>query len=524
MNRSRNQRSSIGFSLGSLGSSFGTGLSSFGLGSSGYSRTGPGGYRSSSNPYSSSYNSGFLNGRGSGSGSSAYNVLAGGSSNGNSASKGKDYTSPNPRYNSVSASHNNTSRNVTNSSLSRPRYQGSKTDSDLVQASTSQQPISDRTPTQSGNLTASLRSKSSDVLNNVLDRFRDPRSISREASSASREVSVIGDRRQSIIEGSKSLYAGERENSLTKERYQERTSVGRESYTPSSRLGSIGPSGEESNKSSAPLPPPRFRKINFHSSTSNISSPTYNSSSHYNDAGTSVYPRSTLTRSQSFHGLSNGSSIPQTTPKSEVRALSKPPRNRTLTSGVSQLDLERARRTFSSSNQDLRSNLYSSSSHLETGADGLVSSPLSRARSISRSGLDLGYNSQLSSRRESLGNVPTGHESDVSDVDYKKLWEDSQAENVQLRLELNSIRSDLITTRQRLAAILQEGSSRNSPEVEAKQKKNMEKRLVEMEGELKELQKLKTENEKLKTENRSLSQVVSNMTASTNKENSPSSQ
>ena len=393
MNRSRNQRSSFGFSLGSLGTSFGTGLSSFGLGSSGYSRTG--GYRSSNNPYSSSYKSGLLNGRGSGTGSSAYNVLAGSSSNGKTSSNGNDYTSSNPRYNSANTGHTNTARNVTSSSSSRPRYQGARTDSDLVQ-----QPISDRTATQSGNLSASLRSKSSDMLSSVLDRFRDPRSISREASTASREASVIGDRRQSVSEGSNTLYKGERENSLTKDRYRERTSVGRESYTPSRRLGSIGPSGEESNKSSAPLPPPRFRKINFQSSTSNISSPAYDSSSRYNNASTSVYPRSTLTRSQSFHGLNNNSSTPQTTPKSEPRALSKPPRNRTLTNGVSQLDLDRARKTFSSN--DLRNNLSSSSCHLERGPEGLVSSPLSRARSISRSRLDLGYSSQPPSRSDSL--------------------------------------------------------------------------------------------------------------------------
>jgi len=124
------------------------------------------------------------------------------------------------------------------------------------------------------------------------------------------------------------------------------------------------------------------------------------------------------------------------------------------------------------------------------------------------------------------------------EVDYKKLWEESQAENVRLRLDMNSIRSDLDSTKHQLEAAIQGGtisrrwsynsgaSAKNSvSDTEKREKKVLEKKLAEMEEELKQLQKLKSENEKLKSENRALTRVVSKLTAAATKSGpSPASQ
>jgi len=111
------------------------------------------------------------------------------------------------------------------------------------------------------------------------------------------------------------------------------------------------------------------------------------------------------------------------------------------------------------------------------------------------------------------------------EVDYKKLWEESQAENVRLRLDMNSIRSDLDSTRHQLEAAIQASAKNSVSDTEKREKKVLEKKLAEMEEELKQLQKLKSENEKLKSENRALTRVVSKLTAAATKSGpSPASQ
>jgi len=99
------------------------------------------------------------------------------------------------------------------------------------------------------------------------------------------------------------------------------------------------------------------------------------------------------------------------------------------------------------------------------------------------------------------------------EIDYKKLWEESQSENSRLRTEMNGIRSDLDTTRHQLEAAIQASTKNSISDSEKREKKMLEKKLSEMEEELKQLQKLKTENEKLKSENRALTRVVSKLTA-----------
>merc|ERR1712123_351798 len=71
------------------------------------------------------------------------------------------------------------------------------------------------------------------------------------------------------------------------------------------------------------------------------------------------------------------------------------------------------------------------------------------------------------------------------EIDYKKLWEESQAENARLRLDTNSIRSDLDSTRHQLEAAIQASAKNSVSDTEKREKKVLEKKLAEMEGELK---------------------------------------
>jgi len=106
------------------------------------------------------------------------------------------------------------------------------------------------------------------------------------------------------------------------------------------------------------------------------------------------------------------------------------------------------------------------------------------------------------------------------EVDYKKLWEESQAENSKLKSEMNSIRTDLDSTRHQLETAIQASTKNSISDSEKREKKILEKKLAEMEDELKQLQKLKSENEKLKSENRALTRVVSKLTAAATKSSS----
>jgi len=102
-------------------------------------------------------------------------------------------------------------------------------------------------------------------------------------------------------------------------------------------------------------------------------------------------------------------------------------------------------------------------------------------------------------------------------VDYRKLWEESQAENARLRLEMNETRIDLDSTKQQLESAIQVLAKNSVSDIEKREKKVLEKKLGEMEDELKQLQKLKSENEKLKSENRALTRVVSKLTSAATK-------
>merc|ERR1712073_258150 len=71
------------------------------------------------------------------------------------------------------------------------------------------------------------------------------------------------------------------------------------------------------------------------------------------------------------------------------------------------------------------------------------------------------------------------------EVDYKKLWEESQSENSRLRTEMSSIRTDLDSTRHQLESAIQASTKNSISDSEKREKKMLEKKLSEMEEELK---------------------------------------
>merc|ERR1719481_1135987 len=99
------------------------------------------------------------------------------------------------------------------------------------------------------------------------------------------------------------------------------------------------------------------------------------------------------------------------------------------------------------------------------------------------------------------------------EIDYKKLWEESQRENNRLKSEITSIRSDLDSVRHQLDAAVQASTKNSVSDSEKREKKMLEKKLAEMEEELKQLSKLSHENDRLKSENRALTRVVAKLTA-----------
>jgi len=100
------------------------------------------------------------------------------------------------------------------------------------------------------------------------------------------------------------------------------------------------------------------------------------------------------------------------------------------------------------------------------------------------------------------------------EIDYKKLWEESQVENERLRDRLRTTHEDLSKCKDQLDKAFQVSNARNAmTEAEKRERRALERKLSEMEEELKQLQKLKAENEKLKAENRALTRVVSKLTA-----------
>jgi len=97
------------------------------------------------------------------------------------------------------------------------------------------------------------------------------------------------------------------------------------------------------------------------------------------------------------------------------------------------------------------------------------------------------------------------------ELDYKKLWEESQTENSKLKSEMNSIRTDLNSTRHQLETAIQASTKNSISDSEKREKKILEKKLAEMEEELKSLEQLKADNQRLRDENGALIRVISKL-------------
>merc|ERR1719468_645634 len=71
------------------------------------------------------------------------------------------------------------------------------------------------------------------------------------------------------------------------------------------------------------------------------------------------------------------------------------------------------------------------------------------------------------------------------EIDYKKLWEESETENTRLRKELMTIKQDLESSKHQLESAVQASTKNSISDTEKREKKVLEKKLAEMEEELK---------------------------------------
>ncbi|XP_029032485.1 protein phosphatase 1 regulatory subunit 12A isoform X5 [Osmia bicornis bicornis] len=127
----------------------------------------------------------------------------------------------------------------------------------------------------------------------------------------------------------------------------------------------------------------------------------------------------------------------------------------------------------------------------------------------------LGSISSLSSETPSVSTRIKSTTSENGELDYKKLYEESQAENERLKEKLRRSDDQLKEVRNLLDKAQSAQNKTVLSEAEKRERRAMERKLSEMEEELKQLQKLKAENERLKAENRALTRVVSKLTNTT---------
>uniref|UniRef100_A0A146M082 Protein phosphatase 1 regulatory subunit 12B n=4 Tax=Lygus hesperus TaxID=30085 RepID=A0A146M082_LYGHE len=95
------------------------------------------------------------------------------------------------------------------------------------------------------------------------------------------------------------------------------------------------------------------------------------------------------------------------------------------------------------------------------------------------------------------------------EIDYKKLWEESQAENAVLREKLRCTENELSDAKRSERGTSQVRSGMS--DAEKREKRAMERKLSEMEEELKQLEQLKCDNQRLKDENGALIRVISKL-------------
>ncbi|XP_076241560.1 myosin binding subunit isoform X2 [Calliopsis andreniformis] len=123
----------------------------------------------------------------------------------------------------------------------------------------------------------------------------------------------------------------------------------------------------------------------------------------------------------------------------------------------------------------------------------------------------LGSISSLSSETPSMSARIKSTTSENGELDYKKLYEESQAENERLKEKLRRSDEQLKETRSLLDKAQSAQNKTVLSEAEKRERRAMERKLSEMEEELKVMDQLKCENQRLKDENGALIRVISKL-------------
>ncbi|XP_014613114.1 PREDICTED: protein phosphatase 1 regulatory subunit 12A isoform X9 [Polistes canadensis] len=119
--------------------------------------------------------------------------------------------------------------------------------------------------------------------------------------------------------------------------------------------------------------------------------------------------------------------------------------------------------------------------------------------------------SSLSSEISSASARIKSTTSENGEIDYKKLYEESQAENERLREKLKRSDEQLKEVRSLLDKAQTSQNKSVLSEAEKRERRAMERKLSEMEEELKVMDQLKCENQRLKDENGALIRVISKL-------------
>ncbi|XP_043248392.1 protein phosphatase 1 regulatory subunit 12A isoform X2 [Colletes gigas] len=123
----------------------------------------------------------------------------------------------------------------------------------------------------------------------------------------------------------------------------------------------------------------------------------------------------------------------------------------------------------------------------------------------------LGSISSLSSEAPSLSVRIKPAASENGELDYKKLYEESQTENERLKEKLRRSDEQLKEARNLLDKAQSAQNKTVLSEAEKRERRAMERKLSEMEEELKVMDQLKCENQRLKDENGALIRVISKL-------------
>ncbi|KAM0725995.1 Protein phosphatase 1 regulatory subunit 12A [Formica fusca] len=123
----------------------------------------------------------------------------------------------------------------------------------------------------------------------------------------------------------------------------------------------------------------------------------------------------------------------------------------------------------------------------------------------------LGSISSLSSEASSTPIRLKSNNSENGELDYKKLYEESQAENERLKDKLKRSDEQLKEVRSLLEKAQSNQNKVILSEAEKRERRAMERKLSEMEEELKVMDQLKCENQRLKDENGALIRVISKL-------------